>query len=94
MDLRTQKNEAAIQKLDLVKKAMQRGEVVEYEGKPYKVNAIRLCNSVIYGGLIYQAEIVSADPTKWNCAYYVALESVLTSGESNRNNRRVFAEEI
>ncbi len=75
-DIRTDKNVAAKEKLPLLQKAMNTGEVVFYEGKPYRIQALRQPKSIIYGGIVYQAELVSVDPLKWNSVIYVALESV------------------
>lgn len=86
MELRKQKNDMAISKLDKAKTAMQKRETVCYDDKPYIINAIRLCNSAVYGGLIYQAEIVSAEPERWNHAYYVALDAIEFEGDGDENN--------
>lgn len=87
MSNRTDKNEKSIEKLDEIKKAMRDREVVFFENKPYTVQAIRLCNSQIYGGMIYQAELISADPSRWNSVILVGLENVELC------NRRIFAED-
>jgi hypothetical protein len=76
MNIRLEKNEKSIEKLDEIKKAMRDRTTVYFENKPYTVQAIRLCNSQLYGGLIYQAELVSTNPLQWNSVIFVALEKV------------------
>ena len=60
--------------------AMNKGEVVAYEGKPYFIQALRLPKRGIYGK-VYQAELVSIDPIKWNSVIVVALEKVVFDGD-------------
>lgn len=74
--IRDAKNEQAMAKLDEIKKAMNNDELVYFEGSPYYVQALRLPKSKLYGGAVYQAELVSADPSRWNSVIIVALEKV------------------
>lgn len=74
--IRDAKNAQAIAKQDEIKKAMYNDELVYFEGRPYYVQALRLPKSKLYGGAVYQAELVSADPSRWNSVIIVALEKV------------------
>ena len=78
MSIRTEKVEAAKEKLSSLQRAMNKGDVVYYEGKPYYIQALRLPKSTLYGGIVYQAELVSINPLKWNSVILVALEKVCT----------------
>ena len=60
--------------------AMNNDEVVAYEGRPYYIQALRLPKRGIYGK-VYQAELVSCDPTRWNSVILVALEKVVFDGD-------------
>lgn len=74
--VRDTKNELAKAKLTDMQKAMNSGQTVYYEGKPYYIQALRLPKSSLYGGAVYQAELVSTDPTRWNSVILVAMEKV------------------
>lgn len=76
-----QKQAQAVNNLEAVKKAMSEEATVYHEGKPYTVQALRMCKSQIYGGIIYQAEIVSINPLQWNHCYLVPLETIITEVE-------------
>ncbi len=82
-DIRTDKIEAAKEKLPDIQRAMNKGQVVYYEGKPYYIQALRLPKSALYGGAVYQAELVSVDPLRWNSVIIVALEKVEVANENN-----------
>lgn len=75
-DLRTEKIEAAKEKLSSLQRAMNKGDIVYYEGKPYYIQALRLPKSALYDGIVYQAELVSVEPLQWNSVIFVALEKV------------------
>ena len=74
--IRDAKNELAKAKLSDMQKAMNSDATVYYEGKPYYIQALRMPKSHLYGGAVYQAELVSADPSRWNSVIIVALEKV------------------
>lgn len=77
-DIRTGKIEAAKEKLESVKRAMQKRSEVYYNGKLYRVQAIRMYYSAAFGGIVYQAELVDSVPRDWNSVLTVALERVET----------------
>lgn len=74
--VRDSKNELAKAKLPDMQKAMNSGQTVYYEGRPYYIQALRLPKSSLYGGAVYQAELVSTDPRHWNSVIIVAMEKV------------------
>lgn len=77
-DIRIEKVEKAKEKLEDVKRAMQRKTDVYYNGRPYRVQAIKMYYSAALGGIVYQAELIDTVPLNWNSILTVALERVET----------------
>ena len=80
--MRVNKDEVEIKaKVARAEKAMNDSEVVTFEGRPYYIQALRLPKTGIYGVRVYQAELVSVDPARWNSVILVALEKVIIDGD-------------
>lgn len=77
------RREAAKEKLEDAKKAMQENTAVIYQGNKYKIQALRLYHSQALGGVVYQAELVEETPLKWDKVLIVSL-SEITLLQDNR----------
>lgn len=65
--------EVAKEKLEKAKNAIKNESTVFYNGKGYKIQALRLYYSKVYGGMIYQAELIDETPANWNNCIIVSL---------------------
>ena len=83
MDARKEKNEKAIAKLDDLKRRLFEQKPVYYNDRQYAFNAIRICYSEMYRGVVYQALLIDKSRPHLNWAMWVPLEAVMTEEEYN-----------
>lgn len=68
-----QLREVAKEKLEQAKNAIKNNSTVFYNGKRYRIQALRLYYSKTFGGMVYQAELIDETPLNWDNVLIVSL---------------------